>query len=111
MPFYGLNGLDLILLVAFFYVSYKLYKRAKKESEIKTMIKTETYQNILEDDYILWNDDKEYETTISNCSMYDDLEYLNEENVAIEIWESKTNPVDDTILINNLLKPKFNMQL
>ena len=27
----GLNGLDLILLVAFFYVSYKLYKRAKKE--------------------------------------------------------------------------------
>ena len=33
MPFYGLNGLDLILLVAFFYVSYKLYKRAKKESE------------------------------------------------------------------------------
>ena len=35
MPFYGLNGLDLILLVAFFYVSYKLYKRAKKESEDK----------------------------------------------------------------------------
>jgi hypothetical protein len=31
MPFYGLNGLDLILLVAFFYISYKLYKRAKKE--------------------------------------------------------------------------------
>jgi hypothetical protein len=29
----GLDGLDLILLVAFFYVSYKLYKRAKKESE------------------------------------------------------------------------------
>lgn len=27
----GLDGLDLILLVAFFYVSYKLYKRAKKE--------------------------------------------------------------------------------
>ena len=35
MPFYGLNGLDLILLVVFFYVSYKLYKRAKKESEDK----------------------------------------------------------------------------
>jgi len=33
MPFYGLNGLDLILLVAFFYVSYKLYKRAKKEKD------------------------------------------------------------------------------
>jgi len=27
----GLNGLDLILLVAFFYVAFKLYKRAKKE--------------------------------------------------------------------------------
>lgn len=33
MPFYGLNGLDLILLVAFFYVAYKLYKRAKKEKD------------------------------------------------------------------------------
>lgn len=29
----GLDGLDLILLVVFFYVSYNLYKRAKKESE------------------------------------------------------------------------------
>jgi hypothetical protein len=29
----GLDGLDLILLVAFFYVSYKLYKRAKKEKD------------------------------------------------------------------------------
>ena len=34
MPFYGLNGLDLILLIAFFYVSYKLYKRAKKRVRI-----------------------------------------------------------------------------
>jgi len=29
----GLDGADIILLVVFFYVSYKLYKRAKKESE------------------------------------------------------------------------------
>ena len=29
----GLNGLDLILLVAFFYVAFKLYKRAKKEND------------------------------------------------------------------------------
>ena len=27
----GLNGFDLILLVIFFYISFKLYKRAKKE--------------------------------------------------------------------------------
>ena len=33
MPFYGLNGLDLILLVAFFYVSYILIKRAIKEDK------------------------------------------------------------------------------
>ena len=31
----GLDGADIILLVAFFYVSYKLYKRAKRESEDK----------------------------------------------------------------------------
>ena len=31
----GLDGLDIILLVAFFYVAFKLYKRAKKESEDK----------------------------------------------------------------------------
>lgn len=31
----GLDGSDLILLVVFFYVSYKLYKRAKKENEDK----------------------------------------------------------------------------
>jgi len=31
----GLNGADIILLIVFFYVSYKLYKRAKKESEDK----------------------------------------------------------------------------
>ena len=29
----GLDGADIILLIVFFYVSYKLYKRAKKESE------------------------------------------------------------------------------
>ena len=29
----GLNGADIILLIVFFYVSYKLYKRVKKESE------------------------------------------------------------------------------
>ena len=31
----GLDGADIILLVVFFYVSYKLYKRVKKESEDK----------------------------------------------------------------------------
>jgi len=30
----GLDGADIILLVVFFYVSYKLYKRAKKEIKI-----------------------------------------------------------------------------
>jgi len=29
----GLDGLDLILLIAFFYVAFKLYKRAKKEHD------------------------------------------------------------------------------
>ena len=33
MPFYGLDGADLILLSVVIYVSYKLYKRAKKERE------------------------------------------------------------------------------
>jgi len=33
MPFYGIDGADLILLVVFFYVAYKLLIRAKKESE------------------------------------------------------------------------------
>ena len=47
MPFYGLNGLDLILLVAFFYVSYKLYKRAKKESEDnKWLVMRKLWKNI-----------------------------------------------------------------
>ena len=31
----GFNGADIILLIVLFYVSYKLYKRAKKESEDK----------------------------------------------------------------------------
>ena len=31
----GLDGADIILLIVFFYVSYKLYKRVKKESEDK----------------------------------------------------------------------------
>ncbi len=29
----GLDGSDIILLIVFFYVSYKLIKRAKKESD------------------------------------------------------------------------------
>jgi len=33
MPFYGIDGADLILLVVFFYVAYKLYKRVKKEKD------------------------------------------------------------------------------
>jgi hypothetical protein len=31
----GLDGADIILLFVFFYVSYKLYKRVKKESDDK----------------------------------------------------------------------------
>ena len=31
----GLNGLDIILVVLFVYISYKLIKRYKKESEGK----------------------------------------------------------------------------
>jgi len=31
----GLDGADIILLIVFFYVSYKLYKRVKKESDDK----------------------------------------------------------------------------
>lgn len=33
MWFHGLDGSDILLLVVFFYVSYKLYKRAKKEED------------------------------------------------------------------------------
>jgi len=33
MPFYGIDGADLILLVVFFYVAYKLLMRAKKEKD------------------------------------------------------------------------------
>jgi hypothetical protein len=29
----GLNGLDILLLIIFFYISFKLYKRAKKEND------------------------------------------------------------------------------
>ena len=29
----GLNGLDILLLIIFFYISFKLYMRAKKEND------------------------------------------------------------------------------